>query len=93
MSIKIHIPTPLRPFCDQQDEVVINDATDVSNVFDKLVSQYSGLSAHLFDEDNNLRKFVNVYLNEEDIRYIDGVNSSVKDGDVISIVPSIAGGI
>ena len=90
--ITIHIPTPLRPFCDQQDTVAIESKETVDAVFDALVTQYTGLKSHLFDKEGNLRKFVNVYLNEEDIRYIDGVNSSVKDGDVISIVPSIAGG-
>jgi len=92
MAISIHIPTPLRPFCDQQDVVSIERAGTVQSVFNDLTDTYTGLKKHLYDDKGDLRKFVNIYLNEEDIRYQDGPSSAVKDGDVISIVPSIAGG-
>lgn len=93
MAVTIHIPTPLRPFTDGKDVVDVANGQSVKAVFEALVTQYSGLKAHLYDADGNLRRFVNVYLNDEDIRYIDGENSPVSDGQTISIVPSIAGGI
>lgn len=92
MPINIHIPTPLRPFCDQQDVVAIESPGTIQTVFDSLTDSYPGLKKHLYDDKGELRKFVNIYLNDEDIRYQDGPDSPVNDNDVISIVPSIAGG-
>ncbi len=95
MSIKIHIPTPLRPFLDNKDELELdaNGSTTVGNLLSDLATNNEGLKKHLFSEDGKIRNFVNIYLNEEDIRYQEGDKTPLKEGDVLSIVPSIAGGI
>ena len=92
MAITIHIPTPLRPFLDDQDTVTVDGEGAVGEVLRQLASAHDDLGKHLFGADGALRNFVNVYVNEEDIRYQDGENTAVKSGDTISIVPSIAGG-
>ena len=94
MAIKIHIPTPLRSFVDGKDEVVVESAS-VSNMGDllqQLVGDYSGLKKHLYNERNELRSFINIYLNDEDIRYQGNLSCKVKDGDTVALIPSIAGG-
>ena len=88
----IHIPTPLRPFADGQSSVTVAGAT-VGDALDVLTATYSGLAKHLRDDKGALRSFVNVYLGDEDIRFLDQEATSVGDGDEITIVPSIAGGI
>ncbi len=93
MSVRVHIPTPLRPFVDNQDELELEAKGSVNDVLNALADMNEGLRKHLFTEDGRIRNFVNVYLNEEDIRYKEGDGMNVKPGDVISIVPSIAGGI
>ena len=92
MAITVFIPTPLRPYCGNQESLSIDTSGSVSSVFESITNQYPDLKKHLYDDKNELRKFVNIYLNDEDIRYQDGVNSNVNDGDTLSIVPSIAGG-
>ena len=92
MSVTVHIPTPLRPFVGNQDTVTLEDVASIKDVFQKLVGDNAELSKYILAEDGSIRNFVNVYLNEEDIRYLEGDSTSVKDDDVISIVPSIAGG-
>lgn len=92
MSIKIHIPTPLRPFVGGQDEVVWKNEGSIGQILTELGATHPGLKKHLFDDKNQLRKFVNVYVNDEDIRYQSGADTAVTSGDVVSIVPSIAGG-
>ena len=89
MSIKIHIPTPLRPYVDGQDEITIQRSGSVGEILSEL---NPALKKRIYDDKNQLRKFVNVYLNDEDIRYQQGEATPTKTGDVISIVPSIAGG-
>ena len=91
--ITIHIPTPLRPFVNNLDEVQVEQAENVQTILQNLTKENEGLAKHLFSEDGKIRNFVNIYLNDEDIRYQKGGESPVKDGDVISIVPSIAGGL
>ncbi len=93
MAVTIYIPTPLRPYIDNQDEVSIDQAGAIKDIINSLVNQSDQLKKHLLDDQGELRKFVNVYLNDDDIRDLDGPASEVKDGDVISIVPSIAGGL
>ncbi|HUQ93808.1 MAG TPA: MoaD/ThiS family protein [Bryobacteraceae bacterium] len=88
---KILIPTPLRQFVNGQDTVAISGAT-VGECLEKLTTQYGDLRKNLFNDEGKLRSFVNVYLNEEDIRYMDKTATASKDSDTISIVPSIAGG-
>jgi len=89
---KILIPTPLRQYADKQDSVVISGST-VGEVLGTLTSQYADLKKHLYTDDGRLRSFVNVYVNDEDIRYMSKSETPVKDGDTVSIVPSIAGGL
>jgi adenylyltransferase/sulfurtransferase len=91
MANTIHIPTPLRPFTDKQESVDVSGAT-VGELLKDLVTKYDGLRKHLYAEDGRLRNFVNVYLNDEDIRYLQKEATPVKEGDSLSIVPSVAGG-
>jgi len=89
--MKILIPTPLRQYAAKKDAVDVA-ANTVGEALTSLTSQYSDLRRHLYTDDGKLRAFVNVYLNDEDIRYLQKENTPVRDGDTLSIVPSIAGG-
>jgi len=91
MSIKVMIPTPLRVYAGKRDSADIAAAT-VGEALGRLTSEFDQLRKHLFTEEGKLRAFVNVYLNDEDIRYLGKENTPTKDGDTISIIPSIAGG-
>jgi MoaD family protein len=88
---KIHIPTPLRQYVGKQAAVEVSGAT-VGDAMNALVAQHPDLRKHLYTEEGKLRAFVNLYLNDEDIRYLQKEATALKDGDQISIVPSIAGG-
>jgi adenylyltransferase/sulfurtransferase len=88
---KIHIPTPLRQYAGKQPAIDVTAST-VGEALSDLVSQHPDLRRHLYTEEGKLRAFVNVYLNDEDIRYLEREGTRVNDGDSISIVPSIAGG-
>ncbi len=89
--IKVRIPTPLRPYVGNAREVSAEAGT-VSQVLDTLVAQHPDLQKHLFNDEGKLRSFVNVYLGDEDVRYLQGVDTSVPEGATLSIVPSVAGG-
>ncbi len=89
--MKILIPTPLRQYAGKKDAVDV-PAQTVGEALSGLTTQYSDLRRHLYTDDGKLRAFVNVYLNDEDIRYLQKENTPVRDGDTLSIVPSIAGG-
>ena len=91
MGVLIEIPSALKQYVNNQDEVEV-DGSSVEEALDSLCSQFTELKPNLFDEDGKLRNFINVYLNDDDIRYADGMKSVVKDGDRIQIVPSISGG-
>ncbi len=91
MANKILIPTPLRPFTGKQDAVEVDGAT-IGELLANLTSKYEGLKPHLYNEQGKLRSFVNVYLNDEDIRYLEKEKTAVKPGDTVSIIPSVAGG-
>jgi molybdopterin/thiamine biosynthesis adenylyltransferase/rhodanese-related sulfurtransferase/molybdopterin converting factor small subunit len=91
MPNTIHIPTPLRPFTDKRESVEVSGGT-VGELLADLTKKYEGLRKHLYADDGRLRNFVNVYLNDEDIRYLQKENTPVKPGDSLSIVPSVAGG-
>ena len=91
MPITIAIPTPLRQFAGGQSEIQV-EARTAGEALDQLTSTYTELRRHLFNDQNALRNFVNVYVNDEDIRHVNGPATPVKDGDAILIVPSIAGG-
>src|SRR3954465_12810429 len=89
---KILIPTPLRPYTDKQDAVDAAGAT-VGELLSDLTKKHAGLKAHLYNEQGKLRSFVNIYVNDEDIRYLQKEETSVKADDTISIIPSVAGGV
>jgi len=91
MANKILIPTPLRPFTGKQDAVEVDGAT-IGELLSNLTTKYEGLKPHLYNEHGKLRSFVNVYLNDEDIRYLQKEETKVSAGDTISIIPSVAGG-
>jgi molybdopterin converting factor small subunit len=89
--IKIHIPTPLRQYAGKQGTVEVQGGT-VGQALSGLVDKHPDLRRHLYTDEGKLRAFVNVYLNDEDIRYLQKEDTAVKESDNISIVPSIAGG-
>jgi adenylyltransferase/sulfurtransferase len=89
---KILIPTPLRPYTDKQDAVDASGAT-VGELLADLTRRHTGLKAHLFNDQGKLRSFVNVYVNDEDIRYLQKEQTPVTAGDTVSIIPSVAGGV
>ena len=91
MPIIVRIPTPLRNLTGGQGEVATT-GKDVAELIDNIEKQYPGLKERLYDEQGQLRRFVNIYLNEEDIRFLDGPKTATQDGDVLSIIPAIAGG-
>ena len=91
MAHRILIPTPLRPFVGKRDVVEVEGAT-VGDALQGLIGQYGDLRRHLYNEDGRLRSFVNIYVNDEDIRHLDREKTTLKAGDTISIVPSVAGG-
>ena len=89
--LKILIPTPLRPFTDKLDVVELDGAT-IGELLQNLTTKYGGLKQHLYTDDGKLRSFVNVYVNDEDIRYLQKDQTPLKAGDTVSIIPSVAGG-
>ncbi len=91
MANKILIPTPLRPFTGKQDAVEVDGAT-IGELLVNLTTKYEGLKPHLYNEAGKLRSFVNVYLNDEDIRFGGGFEAPVRDGDELTIVSAVAGG-
>ena len=91
MGVVIEIPSALKQYVNDQDEVEVSGSS-VEEVFEALVSEYAEVKANLFDENGKMRNFINVYLNDDDIRYANGLKSKVQDGDTIQIVPSVAGG-
>ena len=90
MAIRINIPTPMRQHTENQPSVKVDGAT-VKQVLENLGQKYPGVSGRIF-ENGQVRRFVNVYLNDEDIRYLDNLQTAVKHGDELSIIPAVAGG-
>src|SRR5579875_51561 len=88
---KILIPTALRQFTEQQDSIEVTGAT-VSEALEHLTTQYPNLRKNLFNDQGKLRSFVNVYVDDEDIRYLDKTETTLQGNEILSIVPSIAGG-
>jgi molybdopterin converting factor small subunit len=88
----IIVPTPLRAYTEGQKEVVV-DGESVGAVILDLVNRYPGLKQHLFNDDGALRPYVNIFINQEDVRTLDGEETPVAEGDRLMIVPSIAGGV
>ena len=91
MSIKVRIPTPLRKLTNDEELVQVT-AVNVGEAITELQSKYPGIKERLLDETGAIRRFVNVYVNEEDIRFLENQGTPLKDGDEISIIPAIAGG-
>jgi len=91
MAIKVRIPVPLRRLTNKESVVEASGET-IIDIIENLEIEYPGIKERLCDEIGEIRRFVNVYLNMEDIRYLDGKKSKVKDGDEISLVPAVAGG-
>ena len=92
MAIKVRIPTPLMKLTDNQSEVSAEGKT-ISDIINNLENQFNGIKDRICEENGSPRRFINIYINEEDIRFLEGEMTSVKDGDEISIIPAIAGGI
>ena len=90
MPIKVHIPTAMRQHADGQATADVA-AANVKEALDNLGAKYPEITAKVFDN-GQVRRFINVYLNDEDIRYLDGLKTAVKDGDELSIIPAVAGG-
>ena len=91
MGVLVRIPTPLRRMTGGVNLVDL-DVADLSQMIDRLESDYPGFKERLLDEEGELRYFVNIYVNGEDIRFDDGLNTAIKSGDEVSIVPAVAGG-
>ncbi|MDZ7380014.1 MAG: MoaD/ThiS family protein [candidate division KSB1 bacterium] len=91
MSVRVRIPTPLRRFTGGQEEVTASGVT-VGMVVEDLEQRHPGIKERICDESGKVRRFVNIYVNGDDIRFLDSLETPVKDGDEISIVPAIAGG-
>ena len=87
----IKIPSPLLKLTNNQSEVKV-EGSDIKSLLANLESQHPGFHERLYDENGALRRFINIYVNEEDIRFLEGENTPVKDGDEVSIIPAIAGG-
>ena len=87
----VKIPTPLRRLTNEKDEVSTSSTTVESMIAD-LESQFPGIKDRLCDENGEIRKFINIYVNEEDIRFLKGPDTEIKDDDTVSIIPAIAGG-
>ena len=92
MATIVRIPTPLRRVTNGQDKVDAEGAT-LREIIESMESQFPGIKARICDDDGNLRNFVNVFVNGEDVRFMDGMSSATADGDEISIVPAVAGGV
>lgn len=88
----VRIPTPLRKFTGGADEVKVSGAT-VGQVVSDMESRYPGIKERLCEADGKVRRFVNIYVNGDDIRFLQHLDTAVKDGDEVSIVPAIAGGV
>ena len=91
MAVKVRIPTPLMKLTDNQAEVSVEGGS-ISEVINNLENQFNGIKERICEENGSPRRFVNIYVNEEDIRFLEAENTAVKDGDEVSIIPAIAGG-
>jgi MoaD family protein len=92
MPVQVLIPAPMRGFTNNQARVSIDGGATINDVLTTLTVQYPGISERIFESPGRLRRFVNVYLNGEDIRGLEGEITPVKDGDEVGIIPAMAGG-
>jgi|TARA_B100000073_G_C23402244_1_gene439719 molybdopterin synthase sulfur carrier subunit len=88
----VRIPTPLRRLTKEQDEVN-SGASNVNDLIQDLEDQFPGIKDKICEDDGSIRKFINIYINDEDIRFLEGPETNIKEDDTISIIPAIAGGI
>ena len=91
MPVKVRIPTPLRKLTNDEELVQVNPGS-IASAIAELQTRYPGIKERLIDETGGVRRFVNVYVNEEDIRFLQNQQTALKDGDEVSIIPAIAGG-
>lgn len=91
MSVNVRIPTPLRKFTEGSD-IVAAEGSTVGDVLKDVSEKHPGLAQRLYDDSGNVRRFVNIFANDEDIRFLDNMDTEVEDGDELSLVPAIAGG-
>ena len=91
MASKVRIPTPLRKLTDNQESIEVESNT-IGGAIDELEGKFPGIKERLVDEEGEIRRFVNVYVNEEDIRFLENQDTPLQEGDDISIIPAIAGG-
>lgn len=92
MPVTVRIPTPLRKLTNEQDTVTANESGTLAQLIDSLESQFPGLKERICDETGELRRFVNVYVNGEDVRFLSGLATTLDAGAEVSIVPAVAGG-
>lgn len=91
MAVKVRIPTPLRPITGGNSEVE-GEGRTLSDLMQDLDRRYPGLAKRLFAEDGNIQRFINIFVNDEDIRFLNGMATELSEGDEVSIIPAIAGG-
>ncbi|MCF6149639.1 MAG: MoaD/ThiS family protein [Candidatus Kuenenia sp.] len=91
MSVTVRIPTPLRTFTDGVEEVKV-EGKNIGEIISNLEANYKGIKERICDDSGQIRRFINFYLNDEDIRFLNNLETLVQDGDYISVVPAIAGG-
>lgn len=91
MSVIVHIPTPLRAVTNGRGELRV-EASNVQEALDRMDQEFAGLKGRLCEDDGTVRRFLNVYVNDEDIRFMQGLRTALKSGDQVSIVPAMAGG-
>ncbi|MGB9677195.1 MAG: MoaD family protein [Candidatus Ratteibacteria bacterium] len=89
--VKVRIPEPLQKFVDNQKEILV-DGENIEELLKNIIKKYPQVKERIYDENGNLRRFINIYVNDEDIRFLEGEKTTLKDGDIISIIPAIAGG-
>ena len=92
MAIKVRVPTPLMKLTDNKSEVTAKGET-IADIINDLENQFTGIKDRICEANGAPRRFINIYINEEDIRFLEGEKTAVKDGDEISIIPAIAGGV
>ena len=91
MSVSVRVPTILRPYTQGVSEVSVEGST-LSEVLESLDTSYPGIKGRVLDDSGELRRFVNVYVDDDDVRFADGLQTTIKDGGQVSIIPAVAGG-
>lgn len=92
MSVTVRVPTILRSLTGGASEVAVDGAATLSELLDKLDAEHPGIRGRVLDDDGKLRRFVNVYVGEEDVRFAEGLNTATPDGVTVSVIPAVAGG-